>query len=664
MKDISIIIVNYNVKEFLLNLIDSIKKASEGLTTEIIIVDNASVDGSVELIRENYPDVILIENEKNLGFGKANNIGLERATGKYLLMINPDTIVREDTFRKMISFFEKHPDAGMAGCKVLNPNGTLQLACRRSFPGPWTSLTKVTGLSTLFPNSKLFAKYNLTYLDENKTYEVDAISGSFMMMKRETYEKVGGFDPQFFMYGEDLDLCYRVQQAGYKVYYVHETEIIHYKGESTKRSSIDETKVFYDAMHLFVKKHLSSSFIVEWILRTAIFVRRLFAFGNHFRLPLTACLLDFLIFSAALYAAEKIYISNTTWVGFPEEIKPWIYFIPAFFQVIISFFSGAYKRENLSLLRSIIALFFGAILLSAMTFFLKQFAFSRAVVLITYTFAFVGFSLWRIIAKLGFKIGISLESRGGNTVVVGTGPTSAELAAKLKSNFTNVYHVVGLIGKSIKDFGNEINGFKVVGSLENINKVITEKKIKKVIFSSEEISFNEMFSVVAKNRDEEVSFLFSGSRMDYLVGKSSVTMLDDIPLLKVNYNISVFIHRLSKRMLDLFLSFFILLFIYPFIYLASKVLSNKGEFFNFILRTPEVFSGKLSFVGPRSNSYYGDLFIGKKGLTGYWFTEIYDRSDEEEETKLNIYYARNQSVWLDLEILGKTFSKMFIKTEK
>ncbi len=663
MYDLSIIIVNYNVKEFLLNLIDSIKKASSGMSVEIIVVDNASEDGSIESLRENHPDVVLIENKENLGFGKANNIGLEKANGKYLLMINPDTIVREDTLTKMISFFESHPDAGMAGCKVLNPNGTLQLACRRSFPGPWTSFTKVTGLSTLFPKSKLFAKYNLTYLDENQTYEVDAISGSFMMMKKEVYNKVGGFDPQFFMYGEDLDLCYRVQQAGYKVYYYHETEIIHYKGESTKRSSIDETRVFYDAMKLFVQKHLSTSFIVEFILRFAIFLRRLFAFANHYRLPIMAAVFDFIIFSAAVYIAEKTYLVNVTWEGFPSEIKPYVYFVPALFQILIAFLSGSYKRETLSLLRTIIGLFFGVILLSAMTFFFKQFAFSRAVVIITYAISFVSFSIWRIIAKLGFKVGLSLESRGGNTLIVGTSEKSAQLASKLKNNYTNVYHVVGLIGQSIKDFGKEVNGFKVVGTLENINKVIIEKKVRRVIFSSEEISFNDMFRTVARNQNEEVQFLFSGSRLDYLVGKSSITMLDDIPLLKVNYNISAFVHRFSKRLLDISLSVPILLFLYPFIYLASKVSGKSGDFTRFILNIPSVLTGMMSLVGPRDSSFYGDLFIGKKGVTGYWYTEIFDKDDKDEETKLNIYYARNQSIWLDLEIMGKTFSKMFIKTE-
>ena len=256
--DLSIIIVNYNVKEFLQNLLYSISKASSNTTMEIIIVDNASDDGSVELIREKFPSVQIISNEKNQGFGKANNQALQIAKGKHILLINPDTIVSEDTFDMLIDFFEKNPEAGLAGCKILNPDGSLQLACRRSFPGPWTSFCKVTGLSNLFPKSKIFARYNLTYLSEDETYEVDAISGSFMMMRKEVYDTVGGFDEEFFMYGEDLDLCYRIQKAGYKVFYFHNTQIIHYKGESTKRSSFDETNLFYNAMHLFVKKHLSS----------------------------------------------------------------------------------------------------------------------------------------------------------------------------------------------------------------------------------------------------------------------------------------------------------------------------------------------------------------------------------------------------------------------
>ena len=212
MIDLSIIIVNYNVKEFVLNLLQSIQEASKNIKSEIIIVDNASDDGSVELIQEKYSNVKLIANKENVGFGRANNQGMKIAGGKYILLLNPDTIVREDTFEKMLLLFQSRDDIGIAGCKVLNPDGTLQLACRRGFPGPWTSFTKIVGLSTLFPNSKTFARYNLTYLDENKSYEVDAVSGSFMMMKREVYELMGGFDPQFFMYGADLDLSILVKE--------------------------------------------------------------------------------------------------------------------------------------------------------------------------------------------------------------------------------------------------------------------------------------------------------------------------------------------------------------------------------------------------------------------------------------------------------------------
>ena len=305
--DLSIIIVNYNVKEFLQNLLHSIDKALQNLSSEIIVVDNASDDGSIEWIKSKFPSVKLIENKTNLGFGKANNQALKIAEGKYLLLINPDAIVSEDTFTKMIHFLEGQKDAGLAGCKILNPDGSLQLACRRSFPGPWTSFCKVTGLSNFFPNSKMFARYNLTYLNENQTYEVDAISGSFMMLKRVVYEKLGGFDEQFFMYGEDLDLCYRVQKAGYKVFYVHTTQVIHYKGESTKRSSMDETKIFYNAMHLFVKKHFSSSFLVEIILRSAIGFRKLFAFiGSG---SLSSSLLSWILFSSiSLYSLQKKYM--------------------------------------------------------------------------------------------------------------------------------------------------------------------------------------------------------------------------------------------------------------------------------------------------------------------------------------------------------------------
>ncbi len=404
--ELSIIIVNYNVKEFLQNLLHSIDKASVNITKEVIVVDNASDDGSVDLIKNKFPSVNLIENESNVGFGKANNQALKLAQGKFILLINPDAVVSEDTFDKMIKFFNETPEAGMAGCKILNADGSLQLACRRSFPGPWTSFTKVTGLSNLFPKSKLFARYNLTYLDENQTYEVDAISGSFMMMRSEVYKNVGGFDEQFFMYGEDLDLCYRIQQAGHKVYYVHSTQIIHYKGESTKRSNLDETRVFYDAMQLFVKKHFSSFFLVETILRTAIGFRKVFAFLGKRQLAILTALSDFIFFNLCLFLAEKIYMGMTNWIGFLPSAYLIIYTIPALIHVTAAYFTGSYKKDSLSVLRSMGAMLISFLVITSLTFFFKQYAFSRAVVLIAFLIFFLITTSYRIILKLFFRVGI------------------------------------------------------------------------------------------------------------------------------------------------------------------------------------------------------------------------------------------------------------------
>ncbi len=656
MLDLSIIIVNYNVKEFLQNLIHSINKASQTISAEIIVVDNASDDGSVEFIREKFPEVKLFANDKNLGFSKANNIGLKAAKGKYLLLLNPDTLVREDTFTKMIEFFETHTDAGLAGCKILNPDGTLQLACRRSFPGPWTSFTKVTGLSSLFPNSKLFARYNLSYLNENQTYEVDAISGSFMMFPRKVYEKVGGLDEQFFMYGEDLDLCFRIQKSGSKVYYVHSTQIIHYKGESTKRSNLDETKIFYNAMHLFVKKHLSSSFLVEFILRAAIAVREFFAFWGKRKLIITSIIFDFVFFGLSLFAAAKFYKGITTWSGFAQYHAPILYTIPALIHIAVAGLTGVYKRSSLSILRNFGAIVLSFFFISSLTFFFKQFAYSRAVVIITYVALVFALTFWRVILKLVFKIGVSeREYVQKRALIVGINKPALTLAEKLNSKKSDIYNVVGLISFTHKDIGTKINGFEVHGSIENIKKVIKEKRVNEVIFSSEELTYNQMMNIVASAHDENVEFKLTGSSLDFLVGKTSVSILDDIPLIGIKYNISDPVFRFFKSFFDFSLSLMVLIFIYPFIYLAAVISSRRSEFKKFILAVPKVFSGKISFVGTREENIDSDLYLGKKGLTGLWYID----ESESSSDKLDVYYAKNQNVWLDLEILGKTLNKMW-----
>ncbi len=248
---ISVIIVNYNVREFLEQCLNSVQRALKNIPSEIIVVDNASVDGSVPIIRKRFPDVILIENKENKGFSAANNQGLEIARGEFIVLLNPDTVVQEDTFVKLLEFFEKTPDASAATCKILNPDGTFSVDCRHSIPTPLTAFWKVIGLSRIFPKSKIFGRYNLTYLDENDLYPVEAISGSFMMMRRQIVKKVGKLDEDFFMYCEDIDYCHRINKAGGKIYYVPDSQIVHYKGESTKKNNLDYVVTFNRSLYKF-----------------------------------------------------------------------------------------------------------------------------------------------------------------------------------------------------------------------------------------------------------------------------------------------------------------------------------------------------------------------------------------------------------------------------
>ena len=657
--DLSIIIVNYNVKEFLQNLLHSIDKAAQNLTYEIIIVDNASDDGSVEYIKNNLLPrgrIQLIANNVNLGFGRANNIGMKNAKGKYFLLLNPDTLLSEDTLVNMVSFLEGNPTAGLAGCKILNPDGTLQLACRRSFPGPWTSFCKVTGLSSFFPNSKIFARYNLTYLDENLTYEVDAISGSFMMLRKEVYEKIGGFDEEFFMYGEDLDLCYRVQKSGYKIYYVHNTQIIHYKGESTKRSSIDETKIFYDAMHLFVKKHFSSSFLVELILRSAIVMRKFLAFFGKKKLIISSILIDAIFFNASLRAAERIYSNYLNWEGFPPSNLVVIFTVPLFIQLVISSLAGAYKKKELSVLKIAVSIFVGFFVVSSVTYFFKQFAYSRAVLLITYSLVFISFILWRIIAKLFFKVGVENDKLAIKTLVVGTSDSALQIAEKLQNSSNEYHNIIGLIGISKKEIGCKAGNFKVLGTVDTILKIIKNNQVNEVVFSSNEISYSEMMGIVSSCQKENVDFKLIGKNLDFIVGKTSVSMLDDIPVIELTYNISQPLFRFIKSAFDYTIGFLVLFLIYPFIYLAVWLGKKPTPFIGFIFKIPTIFTENCSFVGPKYVKEQSKNYLGKKGLTGLWYIE---NRNETESEKLDIFYARNQNLWLDLEILGKTLMKMW-----
>ena len=252
---LSVIIVSYNVKYFLRQCLQSVERALEGISGEVWVVDNASVDGSVEMVKNEFPWVHLIANDTNVGFAKANNQAIRQARGQYILLLNPDTIVQEDTFHKVMDFFQSHPEAGAVGVKIIDGNGRFAYDSRRNFPSGWNIFTKITGLYRLWPKSRLFGGYHLSYLPENEIAPVPVLLGAFMCIPKKVLDEVGLLDERFFMYAEDIDLCYRIVQAGYTNYYLPTTQIIHFKGESTKLHSLSYVLTFYKASLQFIQKH-------------------------------------------------------------------------------------------------------------------------------------------------------------------------------------------------------------------------------------------------------------------------------------------------------------------------------------------------------------------------------------------------------------------------
>ena len=276
---LSIIIVNYNVKYFLEQCLLSVIKSCNNIEAEIFVVDNNSTDGSKAFFNDKFPSVKFIWNDENIGFAKANNQVIHQCRGEYILFLNPDTIVSEDCFQKCLTFIQWQQKPGAVGVRLIDGSGIFLKESKRAFPSPLTSLFKLSGLTSLFPHSKIFAKYYLGNLDEHKNHEVDVLVGAFMLIPKTVLQTVGSFDETFFMYGEDVDLSYRVQKAGFKNYYYSQISVIHFKGESTKKGSLNYVRLFYQAMSIFVKKHYSSGSagLFNVLMQIAIFIRAIFS---------------------------------------------------------------------------------------------------------------------------------------------------------------------------------------------------------------------------------------------------------------------------------------------------------------------------------------------------------------------------------------------------
>lgn len=292
MKDLSIIIVSYNTKHVIGECLESVKEnAGAGISYEVIIVDNNSSDGSVEYLKENFKMFSTIANKDNSGFSKANNIGIKQAVGRYVLFLNPDTIVQKDTLGIMVEFMDRHKEVGAATCKVLLEHGQIDDASHRGFPTPLNALFHFSGIAKIFPNSIFFNGYHLGWKDLDRVHEIEALAGAFMIVRREAGDAVGWWDEDYFFYGEDIDFCYKLKEKGWKIYYVPTVSILHIKGVSgglkkhsqnittaSKETRIRATNWRFDAMKIFYKKHYMKKYpkVLTWIVLRGISLKQKF----------------------------------------------------------------------------------------------------------------------------------------------------------------------------------------------------------------------------------------------------------------------------------------------------------------------------------------------------------------------------------------------------
>ncbi|MBM3404879.1 MAG: glycosyltransferase [Bacteroidetes bacterium] len=650
---LSVIIVNYNVEYFLEQCLYSVRKALHGMDAEVIVVDNNSVDGSVKMVQSKFPDVRLIANKENTGFSKANNQAIRISKGESILLLNPDTIVESDTFSKVIAFMDEHPDAGGLGVKMIDGKGRFLPESKRGLPVPSVAFFKISGLSALFPKSRIFGRYHLGYLDKEKVHTVDILSGAFMLLRKQTLDQTGLLDESFFMYGEDIDLSYRIIQAGYKNYYFPHTRIIHYKGESTKKSSLNYIFMFYQAMIVFARKHFSkkNARLVSMLIHLAIYLRAFVAILRRFFDRLYLPLLDGILIFAGIFFIksywERILI-------FPEGGHYPLTFItvavPAYVLIwlISVYLSGGYDKP-VRLIKVVQGIFTGTIIILVLYGLLSEsYRFSRALIIFG--------AAWGLVIMLGVRLLLNLLHLGGlrmgaqdnrRFLIVG----QEEEANRVAGLMTRTSLSPGFIGLvSTPDHSAGTNGF--IGTLDQIRDIILIYKIDEIIFCAKDVAAHNIIDKMSELQDLQVDYKIAPPESYSIIGSNSINTAEDVFVINTN-PITRISNRRNKRFLDVTIS---LLFLpcYPILFfLVRKPIGLLQNIFSVVF-------GKRSWVG---YSRTEDINLHNLPMIHPGVLTPADALPSSLLTpdtvqRLNILYARDYRFVNDLNILIKGYAHL------
>lgn len=641
---LSVIIVNYNVEFFLEQCLNSVKKALESVNGQVFVVDNNSIDGSVEMVQRKFPEYNLIANKDNKGFSKANNQGILLSDADYILLLNPDTVVEEDTFSKVIAFMDAHPNAGGLGVRMLDGKGKFLPESKRGLPTPAVAFYKIFGLSRLFPKSKKFGQYHAGHLSEFETNEIEILSGAFMLMRSDALDKVGLLDEAFFMYGEDIDLSYRIIKGGYKNYYFPETRIIHYKGESTKKSSVNYVFVFYRAMIIFAQKHFSqkNAKMFSFLINCAIYFRAFLAILTRFIKQSFLKVIDFAFVVIGLFALTNQWrMSN---IQFPDDLLKKAIPIYALIWMISILFNRGYDfpvrfRNYLkgTILGTLIILVIYALLP-------KEWQFSRLYILTGAAWVFLYFLLSRIYLHFALGKKFSLfKIKNKKFVIVGRKEEFERVVEILKQTndkIDSIEHVS--VGES-KESG-------AIGTLNQLDQITHIYGINEIVFCAKDTSAHTIIHWMTVIDSSKTDFKIAQPDSLSLIGSNSIETAGDLYVLNLNAITNPETVRL-KRTMD-FIVGLLFLILSP---VLMMFVENKKRFLkNLVL----VVIGKLSFVGYfRSNSENANLLpLIKPGILNP--ADVISIVDESLTDKLNLIYARDYSIQKDLSILLKAWRKL------
>jgi GT2 family glycosyltransferase len=645
---IAVIIVNYNVAFFLEQCLNSVQKALSSINGQVFVVDNNSIDGSVEMVKQKFPDFNLIANKDNKGFSKANNQAIVAADAEYILLLNPDTVLEEDCLSKTLEFMDAHHDAGGLGVRMLDGKGQFLPESKRGLPTPIVAFYKIFGLSLLFPKSKKFGQYHLGHLSEFETNEVDVLSGAFMLMRSKTLDEVGLLDEAFFMYGEDIDLSYRIQKGGYKNYYFPETRIIHYKGESTKKSSINYVFVFYRAMVIFAEKHFSqkNAKLFSVLIHTAIYLRASLAIGMRFIRKAVLPLIDYTLLYVGLYfLAIQWRISN---ILFPAHILQIA--IPSYTLVWLTsiFYSGGYDKP-IRLTRFLKGSFIGTLLLLIIYGLLpKEWQFSRLYMLVGALWTSAYFVISRVVLHLIFKGKLEKKfdlnaSNNKKFAVIGDTKEFNRVAEILRQTNPSVEAIAHVSAGEEKEEG-------AIGTISQLDQIVHIHGMNEIVFCAKDTAAQTIIHWMTIIDSRKIDFKIAQPDSLSLIGSNSIDTAGDLYVLNINA-ITKPENIRNKRTFDVSMSFLFLLSLPVTIWFFSKKMKFIQNLFSIAI-------GRNSFVGYlRSNSITKLLLPTIKSgiLTPNDSLKI---RDEELYDKLNLIYARDYGVQKDFWIVWKAWKQL------